>query len=330
MLFYNYPSIGHFRHAIKYATHDTEDNKRIIDYIGSVKLHGTNGCVVQNQQGEMVVQSRNRVLTIESDNAGFATFIRNVPNISSIFQDIRCRENDNTSTIAIYGEWCGSGIQKGVSISKLPKMWVIFDINIGGRWLDMRMFHSIHKNSASIYNIMLFPVFYIKIDFNKPEECQEKLIEITSAIESECPVGKFFNKIGTGEGVVWKPVDKRIYNNSQYWFKVKGVKHCVSRVKTLKQIAPTAVDLYQNMNEFVERCTTQNRFEQGISILYELGHTNINLNLIGEFMRWVVTDITKEEKDTIEDNCWDKVKTQLNKLINRKSKDWFVNYINSL
>jgi hypothetical protein len=64
-------------------------------------------------------------------------------------------------------------------------------------------------------------------------------VEITMAVEAECPVGRFFGVLsGVGEGVVWKPVDP-LYNEGRFWFKVKGEKHSVTMIKQRKEIAPS-------------------------------------------------------------------------------------------
>ena len=50
------------------------------------------------------------------------------------------------------------------------------------------------------------------------------MIEITEAVENECPVGKHFGVSGVGEGVVWTCVSEG-WNDSGTWFKVKGEAH---------------------------------------------------------------------------------------------------------
>ena len=323
-----YPSILQFRHVIKYATYYPRDTYKI-DYIGNVKLHGTHTDIVQDENNNIVVQSRNRVITPESDNLGFASFVDNLTDIEGLFVKIRETLGTDAKTIMICGEWCGKGIQKGVALSKVPPMWVIFDIKVNGRWANMNDFSHIHDNKQNIYNILQFKTWRLTIDFNDYEKVQENMIEITNEVEKECPVGLYFGvKNGVGEGVVWKPVDSVKYPSSQYWFKTKGEKHSVSRVAVLKQIAPTNVELFNNMNNFVDAMVTDNRCNQGISIIKEREQTSsININNLGMFMQWIANDIRKEEYDTIEENGWDVKINDLNKLINVKSKKWFMTHI---
>jgi hypothetical protein len=52
---------------------------------------------------------------------------------------------------------------------------------------------------------------------------------MTISVEDECPVGKFFNKEGVGEGIVFTCV-----TNQELKFKSKGEKHYASKVKILE------------------------------------------------------------------------------------------------
>lgn len=318
-----YPSILQFRHAIKYATYYPRDDYTI-DYIGTVKLHGTHTDIVQDEDNNIIVQSRNRVITPNSDNLGFAAFVDNLSNVGNLFKTIQQTLGTDVKTIMVCGEWCGKGIQKGVALSKVPPMWVIFDIKVDGRWVNMSDFSHIHDNKQNIYNILQFKTWRVTIDFKDYDKVQEDIIEITNEVEQECPVGLYFGvKNGVGEGLVWKPVNTEKYNSSQYWFKTKGQKHSVSRVAILKQIAPTDVELFSNMNNFVDAIVTDNRCKQGLSIIKETYHI-ISMKHLGLFMQWIANDIRKEEYDTIEENGWDVKINDLNKMINVKSKKWFM------
>jgi hypothetical protein len=320
--FYQYPSILQFRHAIKYATYYNNDCK--IDYIGTVKLHGTHTDIVQDENFNLSIQSRNRIITPESDNLGFASFVHGLTDIEDLFEKVRQAIGKDVKTVVICGEWCGKGIQKGVALSKVPKMWVIFDIKVDGKWLDMTKFSHIHDNEQNIYNVLQFEHWRLTIDFNDYEKTQEKMIEITNKVEQECPVGLHFGvQNGVGEGVVWRPVDIDKYPSSQYWFKTKGQKHSVSRVTVLKQMAPANVELFNNMNSFVDAVVTDNRCNQGILNIKEY-EQSVSMKHLGMFMQWVANDIRKEEYDTIEENGWDVKITDLNKMINVKSKQWFL------
>ena len=91
------------------------------------KIDGTNGIIAIGENGEFQVGSRNKWLTdelgnIESDNAGFAQWA------------IKNREELTTLGVGFhYGEWWGSGIQRGYDLPKGEKRFSLFNVS---RWSD--------------------------------------------------------------------------------------------------------------------------------------------------------------------------------------------------
>ena len=83
MLFSKYPSIEQFRHFLKDANYFRNlDNVDIakqfekIKLVGSVKIHGSNSAIVYDwATNDIYTQSRNRLLSLEEDNAGFAAYV---------------------------------------------------------------------------------------------------------------------------------------------------------------------------------------------------------------------------------------------------------------
>ena len=50
--------------------------KEVVNLTGTVKIHGTNSAIGYDiQTKELFVQSRNNIITVEKDNAGFATWV---------------------------------------------------------------------------------------------------------------------------------------------------------------------------------------------------------------------------------------------------------------
>lgn len=277
----------------------------VLKFKGTVKLHGTNAGIVKYSDGSLEYQSRENVLSLDSDNAGFMNAMVS-KNLDFLFNDIQFNDY-----IALYGEWCGGNIQKGVAITGLPKMFVIFGCKVDDEWIEFKR----SDVTQGIYNILDFPVYTVEIDFNQPELVQNKLIELTEEVERECPVGKFFGVSGIGEGIVFTCY----HNGHQYVFKSKGEKHSISKVKTL---AAVDVELLNSMNEFVEYAVTENRLKQGIEYMKRNG-MEINQKNTGEFLRWIVGDIIKEESDVMEANGLDQKK--LNPLISTKARKWYFN-----
>lgn len=316
-----YPSIEQFRNVIRdvRAIHDYrgkdeegkaiyqhKDNYPTLKFQGTVKLHGTNSSIVKYSDNRIEFQSRERVLSLEQDNAGFmATMIQK--NLDFLFSEIYFKEY-----IAVYGEWCGGNIQKGVAINGLGKMFVIFGIKVDGIWVELP--NCLHSNENSIYNILQFPTYEIEIDFNKPELSQNKIIEMTIAVEESCPVGKFFNKEGIGEGIVFTCV-----TNQNLKFKSKGEKHSASKVKVLNAVNTEEIT---SINDFIELSVTENRLNQGISFFKE-NNIDVDSKNTGQFLSWIVSDVLKEEKDTLAASKLDEKKVK--NAIVTKARTWFLN-----
>lgn len=298
-----FPSIEQFRHVVRAERdqaklEEREPGSRL--YRGTVKLHGTNAGATWYPGGEMMFQSRNRILRPGDDNAGFAAHFSDPKNeywLKLAMAEIAMHNAIEPGTpITVFGEWCGEGIQKGVAVSKLPKMFVIFAARANDTWLDVSSFRDTSCQDGRVFGIHMFPTYEIEIDFSKPELAQNEMVAITEQVEDCCPVGKHFGVEGIGEGVVWQPVED---NSSKFWFKVKGEKHSVSKVAKL---AAVDVELFRRKEELVASLVTENRLRQGLD--HHLNEAKLSLEMrdIGSFLRWVFADVAKEETDTIEAN----------------------------
>jgi len=317
----SYPSIEQFRNVISNinrqfnfvgldengeAIYDHKKEKPRLTFKGTVKLHGTNAGVSFNEGGYWI-QSRENIITPEKDNAGFAFFVESkkhvfkkfVDQINSVnFFDLR------NNTVTIYGEWCGGNIQKGVAICNLPKSFFIFGVKVTPHtnseeeqkakpafWIPS---HYLKSPEDNIYNIEDFQTWEMEIDFNYPELVQNKLGELTLAVEEECPVGKAFGFSGIGEGIVFSCN----YNGVVHRFKVKGEKHSSSKVKTL---ASVDVEKINSIKEFVDYAVTESRFNQGVEKTFP-NNEPVDVKKMGQLMKWIVDDIIKEEMDTMVQN----------------------------
>lgn len=294
-----------------------------LKFRGSVKLHGTNAAVVVTTDS-ITFQSRERVLTLTADNAGFyAHMAQRTDALSAIA--IRINEQIGLSclepnVIAIYGEWCGGNIQRGVALNGLSKMFVVFAIRVNWDWQDIDKFGWLTDTAAGIYNVTQFEQFDMEIDFSRPEIAQNALGAITEQVEARCPVAAEFGNVGTGEGVVWRCLDDP---SSEYWFKVKGEKHSASHVKVL---AAVDVEAVEKMRDFVSMAVTPARLEQGLQNLVREQLKPFDMTSMGDFIRWVYNDVMKEEEDTILKSGFDAKK--LGGPIANASRKWYVERLN--
>jgi RNA ligase len=346
-----YPSIDQFRSIVKQvkdsatyvgkdengeAIHDITRRPPTLTFTGTTKLHGTNSavCFEFNDAGSYWCQSRENIVTPVKDNAGFATyvyshkdeFINLMGEIEDQLSDTLDR-NHSFYGAAIYGEFCGGSIQKGVGINGLPKMFVVFGIKLlsdnpdfPNEWLSDNFVQFVVDNQPDInlYNIFDFGKYSIDIDFNHPELAQNKLIELTEEVERECPVAKHFGiENGCGEGIVWTC----LHNGVVYRFKCKGPLHSISKVKVL---VPIDIEKVNSINELVENIVTENRLLQGLEHLTMAGIEH-DIKNTGAFIKWVNQDLIKEEIDLIIGSGFElkEVLTPAGK----KAREWFFNQI---
>lgn len=313
----SFPSIGQFREIVK-SVHSSAKYHEVavpkIKFTGTVKLHGSNFCIVRPINGgpeDIYFQSRERIISVMDDNAGSATWgTAKREALNKMFDNI-AKYKDNASTnslIQIYGEWAGSNIQKGVGVTKIPKSFFVFAIRVSEsaestEWFSKDDVLSVFDNSVeNMYCIYNFPTWEVEIDFNKPELSQNQLSELTLAVENDCPVSRQLvglecNDPLIGEGIVWSVSSGQDlpFDCSSYKFKVKGEKHSVTKVKTL---ASVDVEKVKSIEEFVEKTVTENRLNQGLEKMKEMG-LEIDPKNTGAFLKWVSTDIFKEEMDTL-------------------------------
>lgn len=313
------------------AIYDPSLPKPTLTFKGTVKLHGTNAGVSftagYDQQGsEYWVQSRENIITPEKDNAGFAFFVESKKEAFKKFVEQINSHNLfdlRHNTVTIYGEWCGGNIQKGVGISNLPKSFFIFGVKVTPHteteeelkanpayWIPS---HYLKSPDDNIFNIEDFQTFSIDIDFNMPQLVQNKLSELTIAVEDECPVAKSFGFSGIGEGIVWSCE----YQGVVHRFKVKGEKHSSSKVKTLANVD---VEKIESIQKFVEYAVTESRFKQALENVFP-NEEPIDTKKLGDVIRWVVNDVVKEEMDTMVEN---KIEPKdVNKYLSTKVREMF-------
>ena len=322
-------------HDIESLRHVCEDVKRHCEYAGkevrptvkfrgTVKLHGTNGGVRVSGTNVMA-QGRNRVLTIQNDNFGFAHF---VAGRETHFHLLATTINGSArNDLTFYGEWCGQGIQKKVAVASLPKMFVIFAIydHTSDEWLDI---HATELNSAilgllnaqNIYLITQAPTFEVEIDFNNPTPAAELISQYTLQVEDCCPFSAVHGVEGLGEGLVWVSYDYPV----RLYFKSKGEKHKKGGERTQVAVDPEKV---ANISALVDLILPEWRLEQGFDYLRTENIPLANTST-GEYLKWIAKDILKEETDRIAANPypWKEIQGT----VMTRAKDYFFQHLNEM
>jgi hypothetical protein len=317
--------IRNINHQAQFTGFDDNDQptfnynatKPKITFDGTVKLHGSNGAICLSDEGEIWFQSRNRILTIDSDNNGFWMFCHNretqFRELIEQIQHFYFNEN-NPGIISIFGEYCGQGINQGCAIHQLSKRFIIFAIKIvllegDSYYLDSNNLRDLEND---IHNINDFRTYEVSVDFNYPELSQNKFVELVEEVEKECPVGKASGVSGIGEGIVWTAR----YEGIKHIFKTKGAKHSVTKVK---KIASVNIEKLNSIKEFVEYAVTENRLNQALTEVFEGKEPTIQK--MGDFLRWVMKDIATEEVDTLKEN--ELILKDVGRSVSNKARPWF-------
>jgi hypothetical protein len=292
------------------------------------------------------------VITPEADNAGFAKFAYDkreefedlISAAQVVFGQHLLEVGDK---IAIYGEWCGQGIQSGVAISNMPKTFVIFAIRVVREeersvWFTDEQLIAVADRYGDeraadhrIFSIHKFATWVVEIDFANPEQIQNDLAALTNQVEHECPVGKAFGYSGVGEGIVWRCVsvwnvpttdaDTFTIKTADLIFKVKGEKHSDTKVKKL---AAVDIEKVNSIKEFVSTVVTDHRLEKGIAFLQEGRTEPLEPKDISAFLKWVGSDVLKEEGDTIDASGFDR--KEIMPKVNHAARQWFLEKVNKV
>jgi hypothetical protein len=250
-----------------------------IEYVGSVKLHGTNAAVVRLEDGTLQFQSRRRVITPDDDNYGFATWASN-----RTWAGV-------APGIAIYGEWCGPGVMNATAVNQMDrKRFVIFDIlNLKDGVRILPFPEGTVRSDADVLRITEAPTPKVMVNFGTG--IIDEVLELTASTGDQCPFAALFKHEGIGEGYVWRPTALRYTNNTDLWFKTKSDEY-TSRLgeKPPKKPKPGAKEAYAKAHALV----TERRCEQGIEYLNEF-NLPLSKESTGEFIKFVIRDIEEEE-----------------------------------
>lgn len=326
-----FPSIVQFRNIIKSVRDSCDYNNipyPIIRFHGSVKIHGTNAGIGYNKTtSEMWCQSREQIITVDKDNAGFAFFVESHKDyFRRGLMYLAEHLPEGYDKVLLFGEFAGGSIQKNVAITGLPKFFTAFE-TFAAKDNEAKIRTGLHgtfcNHELNVFNSMGdFDGWEIDIDFNNPQEAVAELERITNQVEAECPVGKLFGVSGVGEGVVWKSIDEFF---PDLVFKVKGEKHSVSKVKKGTGIASVSPEVQASIDEFVAYALTEERLQQGIQRVFTEAGKAVDIKETGVFLRWVFSDICKEEVDVMTASGIEP--KQVSGVISQLARKWFMEYL---
>lgn len=293
-------------------------------YRGKIKLDGTNAAISVDYEN-YVVQSRSRLITPEDDNMGFATWARDSGFGKALI-------NHTCFQVTVFGEWCGKGIQKRCSISKLDrKVFAVFAVLSRHEGME----HSLIIEPEAIKDfipahpdVFVLPWCHeITVNWQDTEAVDiavNRLNDIVAEVEKCDPwVKETFGIEGLGEGVVFYPRDTErsttMSHLGNWGFKAKGEEHQVVRQKRAVIANPEAT---ANVAEFVSKFVTVQRLEQGVR---EACGGQLDANKTGDFLKWFGQDVKSESGDELEASGleWKDV----SKAVMTEAKKWWTNAV---
>lgn len=302
-----------------------------VKYRLKIKLHGSNAGVQILPNGEVLFQSRTRLITPEKDNNGFAKWAdSNKDYFKSLAQD--------NLIVIVFGEACGKGIQKSVAISNIDKkIFAVFAVQLINLSTGTSVYEfepeEIRKRLPDHSDIFVLPWYRypLTFDFSDLDQLQQQadlVNELVAEIEKCDPwVKDVFGVEGVGEGVVAYPTPTSgttitRMEFSERVFKAKGEKHQVVQTKKPAQLKPESA---KNIQEFVNLFVTSARLEQGFS---EACNNEKDMKQMGNFLKWVSQDVLKESKVELETAKleWKDVA----KAVSNEARIWFVKEVNKI
>lgn len=261
---------------------------RFVAYGAKVKLHGTNAAIQTRSDGTYHCQSRNRVITPENDNAGFAAWV--------VEKNLELAKPADGVTMTVFGEFCGEGIMQGVACAQVPKFFAVFaarfDFADGGSLMEY--------DPAVLADLVTGPGVYAlgwhshanlyvgESAFDQNILAKERINAAVEEVEAEDPFVKaMFDVSGIGEGLVYFPLQYKDPSDFEHLrFKAKGKKHRDFKAKTPTDTLDPKVLL--EANAFADAVVTDARVEKALA---ECGSTPKD---IGACIRWVLNDVKVE------------------------------------
>lgn len=329
----SFPSIEQLRNVVKNVRESCDYHNvdyPVIQFTGTVKIHGTNASVVYDTTTQKLwCQSRENIISVERDNAGFAWFVQNREQYFKHQLQAIAHDRGFEGLVVVFGEFAGKGIQKGVAVSEVDKFFCVFDVYFAkandNKFYDKNYVNLFNDPDQRIFNVDMFPKWTIDIDFNNPGAVSEQLEKITYDVEQECPVGKYFGVTGIGEGVVWQ--SKTTDNIPGFRFKVKGEKHSVSKVRKGTGVAAIAPEVLAGIEEFVNYSVTEQRLEQGIQRIFVEQGKQPDIKETGSFLKWLFSDVMKEEHDVLAASGLEP--KHVSSAISSRGRNWFIRYLDN-
>jgi hypothetical protein len=202
--------------------------------------------------------------------------------------------------VIIYGEYYGGKMNKQAYRYGTEMKFIVFEVRIGGKWLNVPNAEEITKNFGLEF------VHYVKVPVT---------LETLDAERDAPSVQAIRNGIGDGtlprEGIVIRPLIEVIKNNGGRII-VKHKREEEQETKTKREVSPERMEILREATEIAEEWVTENRLT---NILSHYGN-DIDKKDIQSLIQLMIADVEKESVGEIEE-----ITPEVRKAIGRKSAE---------
>jgi len=282
-----------YQHLERFGTSEVENINLGECYIFP-KLDGTNASLWVDEDGNLQAGSRNRQLTLESDNAGFYNWAIKQEKFKKFFEDF--------PDVILYGEWLVPHSLKTYREDAWRNFYV-FDVATRNDE-DLTYYHyNVYKNALEQFEIdYLSPISVIK----NPD--YDMLI-------NQLPKNTYLIKDGegAGEGIVIKNYDFKNKYGRQTWAKIVTTEF---KEKHTKEMGSSILEAKQMVEEIIaDKYVTEALCEKVFAkITLEEEWSS---KRIPQLLNTVYYDVVRED-------CWNFVKEYKNPTINFGTLQHFV------
>lgn len=184
-----------------------------LTFEGTVAVKGIPAaiCYSRSKKGyiDFWTQYEDGLVNKDNDEHGFVQFVEDKfidieREIGALADSIGLLEGQD---IAVFGQFCGNGIQEEYAISKLESTFIVSDVQlVSGDHKESifkdRVFSSENPTAPEgFHNVHDFVKYNAVVDFKNVKT--DLINEFTGEVEKRCPVADALGSEGKGAGIVW-------------------------------------------------------------------------------------------------------------------------------
>lgn len=326
----------------------------LVDYIGTIKLDGSNLSVVCQEDGSLHFQSREMLLPIDgtADVYGFRGAFAKPEHLkrlqrafAAVADFIRAKGMPNERPlfpITVYGEWAGQGVQGRTPVARLPLAWYPFAIRFSDFesdnsdkpiWTEFEFqqacvtrFVEAFELPTLVRSIFAYPTVALTVNSREPQQTLDAVELLVAPLESQCPFATLHGLEGAGEGWVFRPTGP-LGINARYWFKAKTAAHEERRNRAQRELSPAQQAQQAVIDQLVQGNVNEARLMRAVRLLEERS-VLVDKAATPDFLRALVADVIKDNLELIEQQGLDK--KALFPAISKAGVVWFHRYVSRL